>query len=63
MTGADYRRQMTELGLDEDLGDLAIDLPRGSSCDLMQSIEDGVQRDIAADCGVQGVKFSRLAWC
>ncbi|MBI3179614.1 MAG: hypothetical protein HYZ27_08120, partial [Deltaproteobacteria bacterium] len=30
--------------------------------DLMQQIEDTVQRDMAADCGVQWAQFFRLAW-
>lgn len=62
ITSAGYRRRITELGLDKDLDDLATDSRRGSSCDLMQQIEDAVQRDMAADCGVQWAQFFRLAW-
>lgn len=62
ITSAGYRRRITDLGLDKDLDDLAIDSRRGSSCDLMQQIEDAVQRDMAADCGVQWAQFFRLAW-
>ena len=62
ITNAGYRRRITDLGLDKDLDDLATDSRRGSSCDLMQQIEDAVQRDMAADCGVQWAQFFRLAW-
>jgi ankyrin repeat protein len=62
ITSAGYRRRITDLGLDKDLDDLATDSRRGSSCDLMQQIEDAVQRDMAADCGVQWAQFFRLAW-
>lgn len=62
ITSAGYRRRITDLGLDKDLDDLATDSRRGSSCDLMQQIEDAVQRDIAADCGVHWAQFFRLAW-
>jgi ankyrin repeat protein len=62
ITSAGYRRRITDLGLDKDLDDLATDLRPGSSCDLMVQIEDAVQRDMAADCGVQWAQFFRLAW-
>jgi ankyrin repeat protein len=62
ITSAGYRRRITDLGLDKDLDDLATDSRRGSSCDLMQQIEDAVQRDMAADCGVQWAQLFRLAW-
>jgi len=62
ITSAGYRRRITDLGLDKDLDDLAIDSRRGSSCDLMQQIEDAVQREMTADCGVQWAQFFRLAW-
>ena len=62
ITSAGYRRRITDLGLDKDLDDLASDSRPGSSCDLMQQIEDTVQRDMAADCGVQWAQFFRLAW-
>lgn len=62
ITSAGYRRRLTELGLDKDLDDLAADARQGSSCELMQRIEDAVQRDMAADCGVQWAQFFRLAW-
>lgn len=62
ITSAGYRRRLTELGLDKDLDDLAADARQGSSCELMQQIEDAVQRDMAADCGVQWAQFFRLAW-
>lgn len=62
ITSAGYRRRITDLGLDKDLDDLASDSRPGSSCDLMQLIEDAVQRDMAADCGVQWAQFFRLAW-
>ena len=62
ITNAGYRRRITDLGLDKDLDDLATDSRRGSSCELMQQIEDAVQRDMAADCGVQWAQLFRLAW-
>lgn len=62
ITSAGYRRRITDLGLGKDLDDLATDSRPGSSCDLMQQIEDAVQRDMAADCGVQWAQFFRLAW-
>jgi ankyrin repeat protein len=62
ITSAGYRRRITDLGLDKDLDDLATDSRQGSSCDLMQQIEDAVQRDMAVDCGVQWAQFFRLAW-
>ena len=62
ITSAGYRRRITDLGLDKDLDDLATDSRRGSSCDLMQQIEDAVKRDLSADCGVQWAQFFHLAW-
>lgn len=62
ITNAGYRRRVTDLGLDKDLDDLASDSRPGSSCDLMQKIEDAVQRDMASDCGVQWAQFFRLVW-
>ncbi len=62
VTSAGYRRRITDLGLDKDLDDLATDSRPGSSCDLMEEIENAVQRDIAADCGAQWAQFFRLAW-
>jgi len=62
ITSAGYRRRITDLGLDKDLDDLASDSRPGSLCDLMQQIEDAVQRDMEADCGVQWAQFFRLAW-
>ena len=62
ITSAGYRRRITDLGLDKDLDDLATDSRRGSSCDLMQQIEEAVQREMAVDCGVQWAQFFRLAW-
>lgn len=62
ITSAGYRRRITDLGMDKDLDDLATDSRRSSSCDLMQQIEDAVQRSMATDCGVQWAQFFRLAW-
>ena len=62
ITSAGYRRRITDLGLDKDLDDLASDSRPGSSCDLMQKIEDAVQRDMAVDCGVQWARLFRSAW-
>lgn len=62
ITSAGYRRRIADLGLDKDLDDLASDLRPGSSCDLVQQIEDAVQRDMAADCGVQWAQLFLLAW-
>ena len=62
VTSAGYRRRFTELGLDKDLDDLALDARQGSSCDLMQRIEDAVQRDLAMDSGVQWAQLFRCAW-
>jgi ankyrin repeat protein len=62
ITSAGYRRRITDFGLDKDLDDLASDSRPGSSCDLMQQIEDAVQRDMAVDCGVHWAQFFRLAW-
>lgn len=62
ITSAGYRRRITSLGLDKDLDDLANDTRPGSSCDLMLRIEDAVQRDMAADCGIHWAQFFRLVW-
>lgn len=62
ITSAGYRRRITDLGLDKDLDDLATDSRPGSSCNLMEQIEEAVQRDMATDCGLQWAQFFRLAW-
>lgn len=62
ITSAGYRRRIAELGLDKDLDDLANDARPGSSCDLMQQIEDAVLKDMEVDCGVQWTQLIIWAW-
>lgn len=62
ITSAGYRGRLTDLGLDKDLDDLAIDARPGSSCDLMQSIEDTVIQEMTTDCGSEWAQLFRFAW-
>lgn len=62
VTGGGYRPRLVELGLDKDLDDLALDSRPSSSAELLQALEDVVQRELAVDSGARWAQLLRWAW-
>ena len=62
ITAAGYRPRLTDLGLDKDLDDLALDTRPSSSAELLLQLEDVVQRELAMDSGEQWARLLRWAW-
>ncbi|RYZ12469.1 MAG: hypothetical protein EOO70_09110, partial [Myxococcaceae bacterium] len=62
ITSAGYRPRLTNLGLDKDLDDLALETRQGSSAELLVRLEDAVQRELAKDSGEQWAQVLRWSW-
>lgn len=62
VTRAGYRPRLTDLGLDKDLDDLALETRQGSSAELLFHLEDAVQRELAKDSGEQWAQVLRWSW-
>lgn len=62
VTRAGYRPRLADLGLDKDLDDLALETRQGSSAELLFSLEDAVQRELAKDSGEQWAQVLRWSW-
>lgn len=62
ITSAGYRGYITKLGLDKDLDDLAKESRPGSTCELMQAVEEICRNKIAEDCGAEWAQFLGNEW-
>lgn len=62
VTGAGFRHYITISGLDKDLDDLANESRPGSSCDLMQKIEDACHKKLQEECGTDWDQFFSMSW-
>jgi hypothetical protein len=62
ITSAGYRPRLVELGLDKDLDDLALGSRPSSSADLLLTLEEAIQRELAIDSGARWAQLLRWAW-
>lgn len=62
VTGAGFRHYITISGLDKDLDDLANESRPGSSCDLMQKIEEACHKKLKEECGTDWDQFFSMSW-